>query len=382
MDCGNDGICKILSQTTVFTKEEASKHPTIKSLIANEGSKLEYFENETFKSFQQLNIVNLSQCNNLKNISQDAFYGCKQLHTIILPEDGILDIIGGGAFSYAAIESITFPSSLKYLLSHSQNPNIGAFSDCRSLKQINYYSSNSLIVIEAYSFRCCSFAEFYVGPNVEFIIGATFESSTAIFKRIFVNESNPKYFVKNNILYSIDYQLVFCPPGNENITILNGTKIIGNQAFANNIMKEFYQIPNTTTTIATFVFDSCKSLEFIYLPHSISSIDGSCFRYCYNLKSIVIPNSLKSINSNLFTGCISLKLIYIHDNVTSIANDAFSGTNLNRCGIICSREMQIYIQSQFNYSKFAFHSCPNESVRCKDYSILSSHLVYVLFLLV
>ena len=63
----------------------------------------------------------------LKKIGPNAFYGCIRLASVTLPEG--LEEIGLYAFYQSDIGSVTFPSSLRTV--HQ-----GAFSDCKSLKTV------------------------------------------------------------------------------------------------------------------------------------------------------------------------------------------------------------------------------------------------------
>ena len=116
------------------------------SFQVEEGSKLSYIESSALGSFYTVQVVNLSACVNLRSIPQEFCFWCINLHTVILPENGVLQSIYGGAFHHINIENITFPASLKYLYSHSGINNCGAFSDCNRLTNIFYYSDNKLYI--------------------------------------------------------------------------------------------------------------------------------------------------------------------------------------------------------------------------------------------
>ena len=71
-------------------------------------------------------------------------------------------------------------------------------------------------------------------------------------------------------------------------------------------------IPEGTTEIGEYAFDSCKSLTSATIPDSVTSIGGYAFRDCSSLTSITIPDSVTSIENGAFSGCNSLPVI---DNV-------------------------------------------------------------------
>ncbi len=115
--------------------EENSKINTIKRLAFSECKNLEYidlsnilyFENSAFSYCENLNVKEL----NAKEIGMSAFYGCKNIKSIVL-NDG-LHSIGSYAFSKTGIEELNIPSTVMMIYND-------AFSDMESLKTINVYA--------------------------------------------------------------------------------------------------------------------------------------------------------------------------------------------------------------------------------------------------
>ena len=145
---------------------------------------------------------------------------CGSLSEIILPENGILEVLYGGCFSNSIIESIKLPKSLKYMYSSTEISNTGPFSKCTKLREVLFYSDNNLIHVDAYSFGSTDLEEFEIGPNLEYIIGGTFESIKTSFKRIKMRSSNPYYYVHNDMLYN-GTKLVICPPSVAKLELLD-----------------------------------------------------------------------------------------------------------------------------------------------------------------
>lgn len=82
-------------------------------------------------------------------------------------------------------------------------------------------------------------------------------------------------------------------------------------------------IPNGTTKIGGYMFDSCKSLESVTVPDSVTLVDQMAFRYCAALKSINMPPNITKITSQCFQGCQALPSINIPNGVTTIEGQAF-----------------------------------------------------------
>ena len=101
------------------------------------------------------------------------------------------------------------------------------------------------------------------------------------------------------------------------VTILEGVKTIGCNAFYN-----------------------CTNLSDISIPSSISWIGDYAFYHCVNLTNITIPNGVTILGSYAFSGCSSLTRVNIPYNVTSIGSGAFSG---------CSGLTEILVDSGNNF---------------------------------
>lgn len=75
-------------------------------------------------------------------------------------------------------------------------------------------------------------------------------------------------------------------------------------------------------------FQNCYSLKYVVIPNSITSIDTYIFASCYSLKSIAIPSSVTSLSTRAFRDGAALKSITIPSNVSNIDSDAFEGCSV------------------------------------------------------
>ena len=82
-------------------------------------------------------------------------------------------------------------------------------------------------------------------------------------------------------------------------------------------------IPNSVTSIGSFVFSHCFGLTSVSIPNSVSKIGDRAFQFCHSLISITIPNSVTSIERNTFFRCNGLTSVTIPNSVTSIGDYAF-----------------------------------------------------------
>ena len=193
-------------------------------------------------------------------------------------------------------------------------------------------------------------------------------------KSIKVAKENPKYVVKNNILYSKDgetlYQAFsgaqkqnltidskvkriangafFSMQGIKEITVKGELESIGFLAFAGCSLEKFTAEENiqkigagafTCSQLTEFdckkdihsidknAFASCYKLETAKLGSNLSYLGTEVFRYCVNLKEITLAGSLKEIPSGAFGDCRSLAKITFPETV-SCAPNAFEDCDL------------------------------------------------------
>ena len=73
-------------------------------------------------------------------------------------------------------------------------------------------------------------------------------------------------------------------------SVPEGTKVIYERMFYQNLNLTDLIIPNGVTTIERFAFQYCKNLRSITIPNSVTDISLDAFNCCYNLKNIIAPH--------------------------------------------------------------------------------------------
>ena len=106
--------------------------------------------------------------------------------------------------------------------------------------------------------------------------------------------------------------------------IPEGTTEIGDYAFNSCDELTSIVIPNSVTSIGECAFEGCIGLTSIEIPNSVTKIDYGAFQDCNGLTSVVIPNSVTEIGDSAFDGCWKLTSIEIPDSVTKIGRCAFA----------------------------------------------------------
>ena len=197
-------------------------------------------------------------------ISNSAFYGCKSMTSISIP-NSVTNIDFNGCSS---LTSITIPNSVTSIGNF-------AFYNCSSLTSITI--PNSVTSISPSAFSGCT--------------------------------SLP---IEKNIRYADTYLVEATDKSQSDYEIKEGTRFIRNNAFENCEFMTSVTLPNSVTSIGEKAFYRCSSLTSITIPNSVTSIDEGAFDNCSRLTSITIPNSVTSISPTAFHGCYNLTSIHIN----------------------------------------------------------------------
>ena len=108
------------------------------------------------------------------------------------------------------------------------------------------------------------------------------------------------------------------------VTVPEGVRAIGAQAFAFNSVVESIKIPKGVLTIGERAFDHCQNLVTVELPKTVSLIENNAFSTCKKLENITLPEGVPFIAAKTFYMCLSLKRLVLPVSVTSIGDEAFA----------------------------------------------------------
>lgn len=261
----------------------------------------------------------------IQDIGQYAFYNCKSLKKINLPNS--LTSIGKGAFAIEeennneyGLESINLPNNLTQIDDY-------AFMNNARLSTINIPSSVSLIgqgILQ--------------GTNITQITGNSkykWENDVLVAKdndqyRIIYVNPNAKRISINEKITSID-AYVFKNHKNIKSVELNNVKVIGVECFVNSSLSSLSNanlVENTSVdsfTNTPWLEDQLDS-DFIYLGKTLVAYNGSdtsvevpngitrIGAYAFEsdtIKNVILPSTITDIGKNAFTGCLNLEYILI-----------------------------------------------------------------------
>jgi hypothetical protein len=219
------------------------------------------------------------------SIGECAFYDCRSLDSIDLPES--LTSIGDNAFSGCdSLSSIDLPRSLTSI-------GEGAFSGCDSLSSIDLPESLTSTGDNAFS-GCDSLSSINLPESLTSIGEGAFSGCDSL----------------------------------SSINLPESLTSIGDRAFSYCEGLSSIVLPESLTSIGDEAFGFCYSLRGINLPESLISIGDAAFEHCYRLSNVRLPESLTSIGDGAFKFCYELDSIYIPVSVGTIYQDTFAYSHL------------------------------------------------------
>lgn len=300
---------------------------TIKSVIISDPIK--EISNKCFANCQNLEtaIINSATiklgndlfrgCTGLKQVTIESevstitdlcFSGANLCNGITMPES--VHTICGSAFYNTNVKLLNLPgvvtvmasgcSSCKELtdviFAKVETIEHGAFDQCVKLQRINF--GNSLATLESTSFsRCTQITSVTLPKTITNLKAYAFSESTKLVN-IFIEDGGVYESIDGvpylKVVNGSSRTFIACPNGRTSITVVDGTRVIGDQSFY-----------------------GCSLLHSITLPDEIESIEASAFYMCSSLVIIRIPGQIQFIGKDAFGSCDKLlKVLYCNNTCT------------------------------------------------------------------
>lgn len=98
-----------------------------------------------------------------------------------------------------------------------------------------------------------------------------------------------------------------------------------------------YAVPDTVTTINHDAFNRCNQLTSVKLPISCTMINQSAFYDCRNLENINFPEGFMGFSRSVFANCYKLADITVPATITRIYGSAFAASDLKNINYLGSR---------------------------------------------
>lgn len=332
----NDITTVYISNNVVNIEDYAFQYFHVEEPIFEENSKLVSIGDDAFSGCKNLTSIVLPD--SVTDIGERAFSSCSGLTTVVIPES--VTNIGARAFSYCTeLRGISVGQNIKsvgedafystaWWESQQENSLVYLGNICYAVKgSLPLNTSISIkegtTTVADYCFSGQGGMRKVMLPQSLIWIGSyAFENCSAIIQIQF-----------NENLENIgDYAFDNCK-GLTSVTIPDSVTSIGSYAFSNCTGLTSIVIPDSVTSIGNYAFEKCTGLTSIVIPDSVTSIGEYAFSNCTGLTSVTIGNSVTSIGYGAFYDCASLTSITIPDSVTSIGSSAFSGCSITKATI-------------------------------------------------
>jgi hypothetical protein len=322
-------------------------------------------------------VVTGGNGNNRNAIPQNAFYSCKDITKITLPET--ITSIGNSAFyNCSSLTEINIPAGVTSIGS-------SAFYDCASLTDIEIPTGVTTINSSVF-YGCTNLASINIHTDITSIGDSAFRNSglteieipasvTTIGTYVFYGcNSLAKMTIPRVSIFGLYFGTLFgatsaanqggVVPASLKTVIIKDGDSIPNNAFQNCANITSIELPANLQTIGSSAFNGCTNLTgHIVIPESVTSIGGSAFQNCNNITGMTIPfigqsrtaitytwfgfifgavnvyntysyvpESLKkvvvtggnTIGNSAFSGCYYIESITLPAGITSIGDNAFS----------------------------------------------------------
>lgn len=225
------------------------------------------------------------------NIGANAFYGCRNLKTVIAPG---VRVIGSKAFYNCYNLTDLTMSSLMYSASAVFKD---SFSGCNSLN-ISIYDPSGVIPMT-------------IAGNVSYGSG---QYRSIPMKTLYIPANIREIEIRTFVGCDMD-EILFA---------------------SNSILEKISSNPNGLTSYIDGAFGSCKNIKRVDIPESVIIIGEKAFDVCTNLETVSFGQNskLQTIGDGAFAGCTSLKEIEIPASITVLYLSAFSECD-NLKTIIC-----------------------------------------------
>lgn len=261
------------------------------------------------------------------HIEGAAFQGCNILEKLNFPAK--LTSVGDNAFrSCLSLELDNLPNSLLYVgreafcdvplkalkLDRKVEMGVGAFSNT-PITEIEMATPCDSILGETFS-NCPNLTKITIGEGLKYIGYNAFSNSP-------IKEANLPSTLRDISSYAFLGYSSYCPFIND-IQPENHIRYIGKVAYqcVDRDLEE-YTIKDGTVTLADELFESSQGNAF-HIPASVEQIGNRAFAYT-QIKALPEMLGLKRIGGEAFYGCKNLKKLTIPETVEYIGGGAFYG---------------------------------------------------------
>ncbi|MDO4739357.1 MAG: leucine-rich repeat domain-containing protein [Eubacteriales bacterium] len=269
----------------------------------------------------------------LSIIGDGAFYGCKNLHEILI-FPGVRRI-GANAFTGCAPDFVLHCFAGSYAESYAKSNGIAykAYefgADLRLDNEFEIFASlNCYPEVLEIPEQICSIPvtsvkgdAFEMQPSLRRVHfpGSIKKLSQGAFKGCMSLE---ECTIGEGVREIEEFSFTYCH-SLKKIDLPSTLKRLGWYSFRGCTALESIVIPEGVEKIERLTFSSCSALRSVSLPSSIVEIDDAAFSECIGLKEFVVPENVRTLGRSAFWGCSSLERIVLPENIRLLDDDVFA----------------------------------------------------------
>lgn len=252
-------------------------------------------------------------------IGQDAFYDCKSVTSVSLPNTikSKLEVIESGAFGNCeGLTSIKIPDTVTEIGQF-------AFLQCINLKTV--YMGRGLKTVRYNAFGYCEALERVDISDLAAWCGIAFYYNGSA-SGWFGPHANPLSYAGHLYLNGEEVVDLVIPK--------EVTSIHGDLNFCGCVGLKSVTFPDDCNVeyIGAFTFQGCENIKSLKLNKHLKRIYECAFSGCKSIESLVIPDEVTLISCAAFSGCSSLKELTLGNALEAIETGfwgpAFSGTSI------------------------------------------------------
>ena len=259
-------------------------------------------------------------------------------------EAGVLTISGNGTMDGSmginnipwynarnAVKTVVIESGVKNICNF-------AFYECKNMTEITIPDTVTEIGVYAFC-NCTALTEIAVPDTVTVISGYAFfnagileneaywEDGGLYFGKVLYqadSASTGDYAIREGTCFVSPYAFSECENLNTVILPASLTELSGSMLAKSGIRT--MALPETVTSIPAGMFYSCKNLTSVTIPTGVTSIGNSAFEECTSLTALTVPDSVTSIEEEAFLGCTKLNDLRLPDTLTNIGRNILQDT--------------------------------------------------------
>lgn len=321
---------------------------SLKTVNISASSKLEEIREE---AFQGSSIAEIHLPESVKKLGRYAFAYCTQLTHVTLPKNNTAFQIDLFAFiNCSALESINLPTSLTSIPQD-------AFSGCTSLKEVTLPGALTELGYQAFK-GCTQLTKITIPGTITSFNSSVFANSglTEVTINNGIREIGENAF-ENTPLTSITLPKTITRIsglGNSNITNIHFAEGAEPTEIAENAFSKCkittFNIPASVTKIGTGAFQysniqkitipeavttiegsafSGSNIQEIVIPETVTTIGGRCFSNCKDLTKVTLPDNMIQLPFYIFGECTKLETIQLPSKLETIGNQSFSNSSIS-----------------------------------------------------